>query len=106
MFDDVRVGCLATVNDNGSPRATPVHFVLTDSKLAWLSSEATHHSANIERDGKIDFVAWSSPTSVIHIETTARKATQDEQNELIRAYRDKLGDSPKLDGATMYVAEY
>ena len=105
LFTDVRVGCLATVNRDGSPRATPLHFTLTESKLIWLSPETAVHSQNIARDGQATFAAWQSPTISICVTGEARVANGDEAAELTAIYREKLGESPKLDCALVYVID-
>lgn len=104
-FDSVRVGCLATTNADGSPRATPLHFVLTDTQLVWLSSETAVHSQNISRDPRVSFTMWKSPTIALRIDGTARVASGDEARALTRAFRKKLGDSPKLPGAFVYAVD-
>lgn len=104
-FDSVRVGCLATTNADGSPRATPLHFVLTDTQLVWLSPETAVHSQNISRDPRVSFTMWKSPTIALRIDGTARVASGDEARALTRAFREKLGNSPKLPGAFVYAVD-
>ena len=101
-FDSVRVGCLATTNADGSPRATPLHFVLTDTQLVWLSPETAVHSQNISRDPHVSFTMWKSPTIALRIDGIARVASGDEALVLTRTFRKKLGDLPKLPGASVY----
>ena len=99
-FNSVRVGCLATTNADGSPRATPLHFALTDTQLVWLSSETAVHSQNISRDPRVSFTMWK-----LRIDGTARVASGDEARALTRAFREKLGNSPKLPGAFVYAVD-
>lgn len=105
MLEDVRVGCVATVDNDGAPRATPVHFAIWNNQVIWLSPAQTHHSQNIARDGTVSFVAWESPLRSIAVTTTAHAVEGADAEVLIEKYRAKLGASPKLDGATVYVAE-
>ena len=104
-FDSVRVGCLATTNADGSPRATPLHFALTDTQLIWLSPETAVHSQNISRDPHVSFTMWESPTIALRIDGIARVASGDEARALTHAFRKKLGDSPKLPGAFVYAVD-
>ena len=105
LFDSVRVGCLATVDSDGSPRATPLHFALTNTQLIWLSPETAVHSQNIARGSHVSFAIWQSPTIATCINGVARVATADEAKELTRVYRVKLGESPRLEGALVYVVD-
>ncbi len=104
-FDTVRVGCLATVNADDTPRATPLHFLLTETELVWLSPETAVHSQNIARHDKVSFAAWESPMIATRVDGAARVASGDEAERLVRLYREKLGASPKLDGALVYVID-
>ena len=104
-FDTVRVGCLATINADGTPRATPLHFLLTETELVWLSYETAVHSQNIARGSKASFATWESTTVATRVDGVARVASGDEAERLTQLYRDKIGGSPSLDGALVYVIE-
>ena len=104
-FSTVRVGCLATVDPDGAPRSTPLHFILNDNQLIWLSSESAQHSQNIARDGRIDFAIWDSPAHATRVKGRARLAKEHEIAACERLYRAKLGSSPELPGAVYYIAE-
>lgn len=73
----VPVGSVATINPDGSPWNTPLHFAFDEDKVVWLSDERAWHSQNIARDARVSITIWSG-TEVEHvkgvyIQTTARR---------------------------------
>src|SRR5690606_11813522 len=57
------LGVLATVNEDGSPWATPLHFVADERALYWFSAADRVHSANITRDERVSVAVFSPETS-------------------------------------------
>lgn len=53
------VGTLATINEDGSPWATPVHVLSDDEALYWYSQDKHQHSQNIARDGRVSLALWA-----------------------------------------------
>ena len=53
-----QVGTLATINEDGSPYATPIHFVYNDGKLYMHGLPAGQKIENIRRNGNVSFTAY------------------------------------------------
>ena len=53
------IGTLATLNEDGSPWATPLHIFADDEALYWFSQPDHQHSVNVERDGRVSVALWS-----------------------------------------------
>ena len=53
------IGTLATINEDGSPWATPLHIFTDDEALYWFSADTHQHSQNIERDGLVSLALFS-----------------------------------------------
>lgn len=49
LFNEVVLGVLATVNEDGSPWATPLHVFADDEAVYWFSGQEKQHSLNLER---------------------------------------------------------
>lgn len=60
LVGDAPVGSIATLNDDGSPWSTPLHFAFDNQYVYWLSPLDTQHSRNIARDPRVSIVVWSS----------------------------------------------
>lgn len=63
ILDANVLGVLATVNEDGSPWATPLHFVADDEALYWFSSSSRAHSSNLARDSRANVALFSPDTS-------------------------------------------
>jgi nitroimidazol reductase NimA-like FMN-containing flavoprotein (pyridoxamine 5'-phosphate oxidase superfamily) len=74
------VGTLATLNEDGSPWATPVHVFADDEALYWFSQAGHQHSQNIERDGRVSLALWGrvDGTKGAYISGTAAKLNDEE----------------------------
>lgn len=57
------LGVLATINEDGSPWATPLHIVSDDTALYWFSAHDRVHSANLARDNRATITIFSPDTS-------------------------------------------
>ncbi len=53
------IGTLATLNEDGSPWATPVHIFADDEALYWFSKDEQQHSLNIRNDARVSVALWS-----------------------------------------------
>ena len=53
------VGTVATVNEDGSPWATPVHVFADDNALYWFSKSTHQHSVNVEREPRVSLSLWA-----------------------------------------------
>ncbi len=58
LLDNIQVGCLATVGEDGAPYALPVHFVLLDDKIYVHGLPAGEKVENIRRDPNVCLTAW------------------------------------------------
>lgn len=59
VLQDNHIGVLATVDDDGTPRATPLHFVYDGQALYWLSSRDCIHSHNLARQARASATVFS-----------------------------------------------
>lgn len=59
ILKDNLIGTLATLNDDGSPWATPVHIFADDEAVYWFSKDTHQHSVNIDRDSRASVALWS-----------------------------------------------
>ena len=57
------IGVLATVNQDGSPWANPVHTFFDDEAIYWFSYADKQHSLNIDRDPRISLTVFSPDLS-------------------------------------------
>ncbi|MBM3210164.1 pyridoxamine 5'-phosphate oxidase family protein [Candidatus Saccharibacteria bacterium] len=110
ILDGVRVGSLATVQQDGRPWNTPLHLAFDEENVYWLSSPETVHSKNIAERPQISIVIWSPDKSSglkgIYIQSTAQ-ALAGEAAEAGRAvYAEVFGGiTPHLAAATVYKAK-
>jgi len=58
ILSDNLIGTLATLNEDGSPWATPLHVFADDEALYWFSKDTHQHSLNIERDPRVAVTVW------------------------------------------------
>lgn len=108
MNDDVAARILrnnayltvSTVNEDGSPWASPVHFAYDDSRLYWLSPDATQHSQNILRDDRVFVTIFDSRQTVaepadrgaLYVRTIATKLSGDDELRAREVYADRFAD--------------
>lgn len=53
VFRNNYIGVLATVDDDGTPRATPLHVATDGVAIYWFSHDSTTHSVNITRSPRV-----------------------------------------------------
>lgn len=105
----VKVGSLGTVNADGSPWSTPLHFAIDENKIVWLSTDNAQHSRNIDREPRVSIVLWSD-TEVenvkgIYVQSQARKVTGMEEVAARQLYAARFGGIPeKFVPASTYIA--
>lgn len=59
---NIRSVTLATINEDGSPRATPLLAYFSDGRIVWRSNEDARHSKNIARDARVSISGWYEDT--------------------------------------------
>lgn len=109
IVSTVKVGSLATINEDGSPWSTPLHFAVGDEVVVWLSSGQTQHSLNIERDDRISIALWSD-TEVenvkgVYIQSNARLVEGAQEVAARQLYAERFGSIPdKFMAGETYIA--
>jgi nitroimidazol reductase NimA-like FMN-containing flavoprotein (pyridoxamine 5'-phosphate oxidase superfamily) len=75
ILADNLIGTVATLNEDGSPWATPVHVFSDDTAVYWFSKETHQHSVNVQRDPRVSVALWSNTqrTKGAYISGTATK---------------------------------
>lgn len=63
LFSEVVLGVLATVNEDGSPWATPLHVFADDEAIYWFSGQEKQHSLNIARNPQVSVSVFSPDES-------------------------------------------
>ena len=95
IFDESMLATLATVSEDGSPWATPVHVVTDGAAVYWFSSEEADHSRNIARTGKVSAALFSRDFSNglkgVYMRGTARIVPEDERNTIVSLYGERAG---------------
>lgn len=105
ILDTVLVGAMATVDENGSPRVSPVHFARLEDSIIWMSSRASHHADNAIRDGRLDFVAWNDQKQGVFLYTAARVLPEERLEEAYEAIVKKHGSvRPKSGDLEIYIS--
>ena len=94
VFNETMVGVLATVNDDGAPRATPVHLVTDGKAVYWFSSEDTIHSQNIEQEPKVSVTLFTPSKSAVYVSGSATKVIGAERTAAAALLVDRLGAFP------------
>ena len=92
------VGTLATVNEDGSPWATPLHIFTDDVALYWFSADTHQHSLNIERDGRVSVGLFSKDdgTKGAYISGIATKLDETETAKAQQIVIDLFGKIPPV----------
>lgn len=96
------VGTLATVNEDGSPWATPVHIFADDEALYWFSKETQQHSINVERDPRVSLALWARTERTVgaYISGVATKLNVEETTTHIMSLASPDGTIPPFFEAT------
>ena len=109
IFDENVLGMIATVNEDGSPWISPLHMITDGEYIYWFSQEATTHSQNIARDGRISLSLFSTDTSKgptgVYINGQAERLTGDGDQHARTVAAQRLGSLPSVfDTASAYRA--
>lgn len=59
IFNENYVGCIATVNEDGAPWATPLHMASDGEFVYWFSNETERHSENHVRDSRVSLALYN-----------------------------------------------
>ena len=107
IFDENVLGMIATVNEDGSPWISPLHMITDGEYIYWFSQEATTHSQNIARDGRISLSLFSTDTSKgptgVYINGQAERLTGDGDQHARTVAVQRLGSLPSVfDTASAY----
>lgn len=96
ILNTVPVAGLATINPDGSPWATALHFAHDRQYLYWFSSDKVIHSTNIAHNPRVSLTIWSPDESQglcgIYLQSKAEKVANRESAE--EAYLAKFGAIP------------
>lgn len=100
VFDDTVLGVIATVNEDGSPWATPVH-VATDGEYAyWFSHETTIHSKNVARDSRVSLSLFSPDESKgpkgVYVNGRAEKLAGEQVDTARQVFTNRIGTLPPV----------
>lgn len=91
---------VTTINHDGSPWASPVHFAYDDKNIYWLSSPDAQHSRNIERDNRVCINVFDShqvfssndERGAVYISSWASVLDGDDALAARDVYADRFGD--------------
>jgi hypothetical protein len=93
ILDSIRYVVLATIDEDGRTRTSPVYFTPSGYEdLYWVSYADTHHSHNLARDSRLSGVVFDSTRppgegSAVYVTGAAREIPADELAEhLPRAF--------------------
>jgi len=95
LVGDAPVGSIATINEDGSPWSTPLHFAFDATHVYWLSPLDTQHSRNIERDPRVSIVVWSSDeiprVRGVYVQSKAELLTGEREQQARVIYASRFG---------------
>ncbi|HWT40414.1 MAG TPA: pyridoxamine 5'-phosphate oxidase family protein [Dongiaceae bacterium] len=100
VFSHTTFGALATINEDGSPWAVPLHIFHDNGAVYWLSAEETQHSQNILRDGRVSLTAWAlkegEAPRAIYVSGIATQLKASEMDDVKARMTAKLGSTPPI----------
>ena len=98
ILDENLIGTLATLNEDGSPWATPVHIFADDEALYWFSKDEQQHSINISNDPRVSVALWSQTegTKGAYISGIATKLEADETPAALDIVVSTVGKIPPV----------
>lgn len=92
------LGVLATINEDGSPRATPLHFAADDEALYWFSAADRDHSINLTRENRASVAIFSPDTSGglrgVYISGAAERLDDDKHGDVYDLFLQRLSFVP------------
>ena len=105
ILDTIQIGALATVNPDGSPLITPLHFARFGEKIIWITSKDSQHSKNHANGEPIEFVVWNEQKQAVYLKATASEIGESELVAAEKYYQEKLGDfRPQVKNPAFYKA--
>lgn len=92
------IGTLATLNEDGSPWATPVHIFADDQALYWFSKATHQHSQNIELDQRVSVALWAKDqgTKGAYVSGRAVKLNDEETAKALEIVVATVGTIPPV----------
>lgn len=107
MNDQVKIilnenvlGVLATVNEDGSPWATPLHLVSDDTYVYWFSHESCIHSRNVARDSRASIAIFSPDESQgvkgVYLRGTIQQLLGNEREQAVTVFKQRFGQLPAV----------
>lgn len=90
------VGTVASINEDGSPWATPVHVFADDDALYWFSKDTHQHSINVDRDSRVSLALWARTEGTVgaYISGNVLKLSRQETDDALRIVVDTIGVIP------------
>ena len=81
------VGVLATVSSDGSPWATPLHFLYNGEQIAWFSPADCVHSHNARQQPKVSVALFSrDEQNGLHVVQELKGVQQQELQQWQKCY--------------------
>lgn len=98
ILADNLIGTVATLNEDGSPWATPIHVFSDDTAVYWFSKDTHQHSVNIQRDSRVSVALWSNTqrTKGAYISGTATKLDAEETQRALEIVIKTVGKVPPV----------
>lgn len=92
------IGTVATLNEDGSPWATPVHIFADDAAVYWFSKIDHQHSQNAVRDPRVSVSLWSKENGQrgAYISGTVRVLDEAETESAKQIVKDTIGMVPPV----------
>lgn len=92
------IGTLATLNEDGSPWATPVHIIAHKSYVYWFSEDTHQHSQNVVRDSRVSVSLWSKDegTKGVYINGDAERLEGKAADHAFAMVKEKFGSIPPV----------
>lgn len=98
ILDENILGVLATINEDGSPWATPLHMVADDEAMYWFSATDRIHSKNVTRSGKATIALFSPDMSDglkgVYLSGAAEQLSDTEHARVHDLFLQRLGTVP------------
>lgn len=98
LVANVKIANLATVDADGAPRATPVHFATDGTYLYWISDRESLHSRNLAQNDRLSVSIWYYPDGAapagIYVQTRAEMLPKGDDAAARDAYLQKFGGIP------------
>lgn len=97
IFAENYVGCIATVSEDGSPWATPLHMGVDEAAeyVYWFSEEKEQHAKNHERDNRVSLALYAPAGGPhkegIYLNGRVEKIDQNKWGEIKKLLEDRLG---------------